>query len=62
MCECTYFDSAQLDFHMNYPQLAANRGRFDVGRLVLTHIGREVLDRESEVKLEMAFDGMKIRV
>src|SRR5260370_39710715 len=60
--ECTYFDSAELDFHMNYPQLAANRERFDVGRLVLTHIGREVLDRESEVKLEMAFDGMKIRV
>jgi len=62
LCECTYFDSAQLDFHMNYPQLAANRGRFDVGRFVLTHIGREVLDREGEVQLEMAFDGMKIRV
>jgi ribonuclease BN (tRNA processing enzyme) len=62
LCECTYFESTQLDFHMNYPQLDANRARFDVGRMVLTHIGREVLDRDREVKLEMAHDGMRIKV
>jgi ribonuclease BN (tRNA processing enzyme) len=62
LCECTYFESSQLDFHMNYPQLDANRSRFDVGRMVLTHIGREVLDRDREVKLEMAHDGMQIKV
>jgi ribonuclease BN (tRNA processing enzyme) len=62
LCECTYFESSQLDFHMNYPQLDANRSRFDVGRMVLTHIGREVLDRDREVKLEMAHDGMHIKV
>ena len=62
LCECTYFDSTQLDFHLNYPQLDANRARFDVGRMILTHIGREVLDREREVKLEMAHDGMQIKV
>jgi ribonuclease BN (tRNA processing enzyme) len=62
LCECTYFDSVQLDFHMNYPQLDANRARFDVGRMVLTHVGREVLDRDQEVKLEMAQDGMRIKV
>ena len=37
---------------MNYPGLSANRERFDVGRLILTHIGREVLDRLGDVKLE----------
>ena len=62
LCECTYFESTQLDFHMNYPQLDANRARFDVGRMVLTHIGREVLDRDREIKLEMAHDGMRIKV
>jgi ribonuclease BN (tRNA processing enzyme) len=62
LCECTYFESAELDFHMNYPQLDANRARFDVGRMVLTHVGREVLDRDQEVKLEMAHDGMRIKV
>ena len=54
--------AAELDFHMNYPQLDANRARFDVGRMVLTHIGREVLDRDRDVKLEMAHDGMHIKV
>jgi len=62
LCECTYFDSTQLAFHMNYPQLEANRSRFDVGRMVLTHVGREVLDRNDEVTLEMAHDGMRIKV
>lgn len=62
LCECTYFESTQLDFHMNYPKLDANRARFDVGRMILTHVGREVLDRDREVKLEMARDGMRIAV
>ncbi len=62
LCECTYFESAQLDFHMNYPQLKANRARFDVERMVLTHVGREVLDRAREIKLEIAQDGMRIRL
>jgi ribonuclease BN (tRNA processing enzyme) len=62
LCECTYFDSAHLAFHMNYPQLAAQRERFDVRRMILTHVGREVLNREGEVRLETATDGMKIQV
>jgi ribonuclease BN (tRNA processing enzyme) len=62
MCECTYFESTQLDFHINYPLLARKRASFDVGRMVLTHIGREVLEHNSEVKLEMASDGMKLHV
>jgi ribonuclease BN (tRNA processing enzyme) len=63
LCECTYYESEQLDFHMNYPKLDANRARFDVGRMVLTHVGREVLDRDQEeVTLELAYDGMLIKV
>jgi ribonuclease BN (tRNA processing enzyme) len=62
LCECTYFDSTELDFHMNYPGLSANRQRFNVGRMLLTHIGREVLDRMNDVELETAHDGMKIQI
>src|ERR1700719_4756687 len=62
LCECTYFESAQLTFHMNYPQLAANRDKFKVRRMVLTHLGREVLSREDEIALEMGYDGMKIKI
>jgi len=62
MCECTYFESTELDFHINYPLIASKRASLDVGRMVLTHIGREVLDHNSEIKLEMATDGMKLHV
>jgi len=62
LCECTYFDSTQLEFHINYPLLAQKRSSFDVGRMVLTHIGREVIDRGAEVEMELASDGMKLTV
>ncbi len=62
LCECTYFESAHLDFHLNYPLLAANRDKFKVRRMVLTHLGREVLSREDEIALEMGYDGMKITI
>lgn len=62
LCECTYFESSQLTFHLNYPLIAANRDKFHVRRMVLTHLGREVLSRENEIAIEMAFDGMKIEL
>jgi ribonuclease BN (tRNA processing enzyme) len=62
ICECTYFGSAHLTFHLNYPQLEAQRARFNVKRMVLTHIGREVFEHKSDIKMEMAFDGMQIEV
>jgi ribonuclease BN (tRNA processing enzyme) len=66
MCECTYYESAELDFHLNYPLIAEKRASFEVGRMVLTHIGREVLDRglerEPAAGLELAFDGMRIQL
>ena len=62
LCECTYFESSHLAFHLNYPQLEKERERFQVKRMVLTHLGREVLDRGSEIGMEMASDGMRIEI
>ncbi len=62
LCECTYYESTQLTFHLNYPLLAANRDKFKVRRMVLTHLGREVLSRADEIALEMGYDGMKIEI
>jgi ribonuclease BN (tRNA processing enzyme) len=62
ICECTYYESTHLPFHMNYPQLAANRDRFKVKRMILTHLGREVLDHRRQIKMELAFDSMKVEV
>jgi ribonuclease BN (tRNA processing enzyme) len=60
LCECTYYDQPALDFHISYTQFMSQRARFDPRHLVLTHIGREVLERESQIALEMANDGMVI--
>jgi ribonuclease BN (tRNA processing enzyme) len=62
LCECTYFESKHLDFHMNYPVLAEHRQRFNVKRMVLTHIGREVLAHAHELGLEIASDGLQLEM
>jgi ribonuclease BN (tRNA processing enzyme) len=62
LCECTYFDQSELDFHISYAHFATQLHRFSPRRLVLTHIGGEVLDRAPEVTVEMANDGMVIEV
>ena len=62
LCECTYFDQPSLDFHISYKHFITQLNRFSTRHLVLTHIGREVLDREREVTLEMANDGTAIEL
>jgi ribonuclease BN (tRNA processing enzyme) len=62
LCECTYFNTDHLDFHLNYPTIERNRDRFTAKRMLLTHLGREVLERRKDVGLEMADDLMKISV
>lgn len=62
LCECTYYESDHFQFHINYPQLRSNRGRFRVGRILLTHLGSEVLRHGSDIEMEMAFDGMKVEL
>jgi ribonuclease BN (tRNA processing enzyme) len=59
LCECTYFEN-QLGIHLNYPLLESKRDMLDVKRLVLTHVGREVLERRPQIKMEIAADGMTI--
>jgi ribonuclease BN (tRNA processing enzyme) len=61
LCECTYFENP-LGVHLSYPLLESKRRHFDVKRMILTHIGREVLDRSPQLKMELAADGMKVQV
>ena len=61
ICECCYFET-HVDFHLNYPCIAENRARFGCDRLILTHIGQEVLARLSEVKEQVAEDGLVVEV
>jgi len=61
ICECSFFET-RLPYHLDYPQLVENRKRFGAKRIILTHLGREVLARREEIDLEMATDGMIIEI
>ncbi|HXG18089.1 MAG TPA: MBL fold metallo-hydrolase [Methylomirabilota bacterium] len=61
ICECCYFHS-QTTFHISYPTIAAESRRLGCKRLLLSHLGREVLERLNEVTLECAHDGLVIEV
>lgn len=61
ICECCYFGS-QTPFHLSYPELVRERDRLGCKRLVLSHLGREVLARQAEVRFECAHDGFVLEV
>ena len=61
ICECCYFET-RVDFHLDYPRLAEHRHRFGAQRMILTHLGREVLTRRNDVAIELATDGLVVEV
>jgi ribonuclease BN (tRNA processing enzyme) len=61
VCECSFYES-RFPFHLDYPRLAENHERFGSRRLILTHLGGEVLARSGEVELELARDGLRIEI
>jgi ribonuclease BN (tRNA processing enzyme) len=61
ICECCFYET-RVDFHLDYPRIAENRHRFGCRRLVLTHIGREVLAHRDEIPEEIGHDGLVIEL
>lgn len=57
ICECSFFET-RFAMHLDYPRIAENLERFGAKRIVLTHLGQEVLRRHQEIDLEMAHDGL----
>lgn len=61
VCECNFFDT-KAPGHMSYETLIAHRQELECDRIVITHMGEEMLDRLTEVELEAASDGAVIDV
>ena len=61
ICECNFFDQ-RAPGHLNYQTIIEKRSQFDCERLVLTHMGNEVLARLSDLELETASDGLTIEL
>lgn len=60
LCECSFFDK-RPDGHGSYTEIAAQAGRLGC-RLLLTHLGGEVLARASELSLAVARDGLVVEL
>jgi ribonuclease BN (tRNA processing enzyme) len=58
ICEAYFFDK-KVKFHLDYQTLLANRARLETRRIVLTHMSKDMLDREG-LEMERASDGMTI--
>jgi ribonuclease BN (tRNA processing enzyme) len=61
ICECTFFES-RSENHLDYPRIQENIERFGAKRIVLTHLGQEVLARQKEIGVELAYDGMIVQL
>jgi ribonuclease BN (tRNA processing enzyme) len=61
ICECT-FESRGWNYHLSLEELAAHKGDFDCGRILLTHLGSAMSARRGRCDFETADDGMLVRL
>jgi len=59
IAEC-YSHSKPVPFHLNYPDIRAHRHELATKRLILTHMGSEMLARSDEIAEECAHDALTI--
>jgi ribonuclease BN (tRNA processing enzyme) len=59
ICEASYYER-DTDGHLSYQMLVRRRPDFDCKRMILTHMGDDVLDRLNSLEIEPASDGMQI--
>jgi ribonuclease BN (tRNA processing enzyme) len=61
ICECNYFDQ-EVPGHLDYQTLQEHRRELTCRRLVLTHMGDQMLRHLDQVEVETASDGLAIEV
>ena len=59
VCEAYTFDR-QVKFHLDYKTIEAQTERLGARRIILTHMGRDMLAREAEARSERAHDGLVV--
>ena len=61
VCEAYTFDKP-VKFHLDYTTVDAQAARLGARRIILTHMGRDMLAREAEARFERAHDGLVVTV
>jgi ribonuclease BN (tRNA processing enzyme) len=59
LCECSFYDEPAGN-HVSFSKLRENLPRLECKRLLLTHLGEEMLARQEELPFALAEDGMVI--
>lgn len=59
ICEAYYFEKTMKN-HINYMTLMSHVAELGSRRIILTHLGQDMIDRLDEVELETAYDGMQV--
>ncbi len=61
LCECSFYDQGTGN-HVRYVELRQVLPQLECKKLVLTHLGEEMLSRRKELPVETAADGMVIEI
>lgn len=61
LCEC-YTERRKLANHLDWATIEARRGDLAARRLILTHMGPEMLAFVAAIPAERAFDGMEVTI
>lgn len=61
LCECSTFEP-EVPIHISYREIAARARDIDCRRILLTHLGADVLRRQREISLDCARDGMALEL
>jgi ribonuclease BN (tRNA processing enzyme) len=59
ICECSYFETRTPN-HLDYLKIVENLELFGAKRIILTHLGKEVLNRQKDIAIETACDGLVV--
>ncbi len=59
--ECVEMEES-FEYHLSYDRLSRESSRFSCDRIVLTHLGSEVLSDRDRVSFETADDGLRLKI
>jgi ribonuclease BN (tRNA processing enzyme) len=61
ICEATLFEES-FEYHLSCTRLQKERRRFKCRRMLLTHLGSEVLENLERVDFDLAHDGLSLKL
>jgi len=58
----SYFYEKAIKYHLNYQTLMAQLPLLRPGKLLLTHMSQDMLDRLEQIDTKAAYDGLEVRI